>query len=266
MIITTEDVDRTGEVIKIDGWNIENYMANPVVLFGHDYRSLPVGITTELTVKGKKMVAKGYFAPEDANPVAGQVAKLYELGLLKTASVGFIPQYDPKDSSVIIGAELLEWSFTPVPANPHALDVMKGLDVEAFSAKGLISKEKSAEEMIKEIEVKHAERIDELEKELAEVKAGRVLSKNTLKLITEIADKLDSIVSLSAETSQALKDLAASAASEQAPAKNFDSQALDDAKLLEQRNLLKSIATSVQDALRQVNEESKKRKGGENNQ
>jgi len=145
MVITTEDVDRMGETISIDGWDISNYNNNPVVLWAHDYKGLPVGITTKLTKEGKKMIADGYFAPADANPLAGQLAKLYELGLLKTSSVGFIPTYDAKDKTKIVGAELLEWSFTPVPANPHALDVMKEAKLEVAAFKSLMADEKDGE-------------------------------------------------------------------------------------------------------------------------
>jgi hypothetical protein len=37
VIMTTDKKDRDGEIIKIDGWNFENFMKNPVVLYGHNY-------------------------------------------------------------------------------------------------------------------------------------------------------------------------------------------------------------------------------------
>ena len=143
MVITTETVDRTGEVVKLDGWDTENYMKNPVVLFAHDYHSLPVGITTNLYVQDGEMIAEGYFASEDANPLAGQLAKLYQAGLMRTCSVGFIPTYSRTDSTVIEKAELLEWSFVPVPANPQALTLLSIDMQKEFVTKGLLIEEKA---------------------------------------------------------------------------------------------------------------------------
>ena len=40
VIMTTEKKDRDGEVIKLDGWQFDNYMKNPVVLYGHNYWGL----------------------------------------------------------------------------------------------------------------------------------------------------------------------------------------------------------------------------------
>jgi hypothetical protein len=68
-------------------------------------------------------VAKGRFAPEDANPFAQQVRKLYDAKIIKTTSVGFIAR--EMEGNVITKAELLEFSFVPVPANPMALSLAK---------------------------------------------------------------------------------------------------------------------------------------------
>lgn len=133
VIATTQDVDRHGEVIRIDGWEMENYMKNPIILFGHDYWNMDciVGRATEIRFEGGKMIVKGVFASGEANPKAQQLRKLYEEGIVKTVSVGFIPrQRDEQDRDVITKAELLEISFVPVPANPEALSVMKGLGID----------------------------------------------------------------------------------------------------------------------------------------
>lgn len=122
VIATTEGVDRDGEVIMIKGWDFTNFMKNPVVLFGHDYWSFPIGAVTELTPDDSKVVAKGVFARTEE----GQKARvLYEDGILKTVSVGFIPK--ERNGNVITKAELLELSFVPVPSNPEALDMMKAI-------------------------------------------------------------------------------------------------------------------------------------------
>jgi hypothetical protein len=122
VIISTSDEDRQGDSIDQSKWNLKNFESNPVVLWAHDYYSLPVGIATKIGVEGGKLVAEGKFAPAELNPFAGQVAKLYEAGFIKTTSVGYMQH---EDGSL----ELLEFSFVPVPANPYALSMreMKAL-------------------------------------------------------------------------------------------------------------------------------------------
>lgn len=127
VIATTESVDRQGESILLKGWDIKNYMNNPVILWGHDYWSLPIGKATEVNIEGDKMVIKGIFASTE---FAQEVRKLYDEGIVKTVSVGFIPL--EKQGNVITKAELLELSFVPVPANPDALSLQKMQKVEAM--------------------------------------------------------------------------------------------------------------------------------------
>lgn len=147
MVITTEAVDRYGDSIKIDGWNLENYIANPVVLIGHDYWKLPVGITTELEVKDGKIIARGYFASAEMNPEAQYVRRLYDAGLMRASSVGLLVL--KREGNDIVEAELLEWSFVTVPANPEALTLAADtLDMapKAVIAKGFMAREVAEEE------------------------------------------------------------------------------------------------------------------------
>ena len=44
-IITTGDADRENDVIDPAGWDLSSYLKNPVVMFAHDYGSLPVART-----------------------------------------------------------------------------------------------------------------------------------------------------------------------------------------------------------------------------
>src|SRR5580704_12810588 len=102
VIISTEDTDRSGEIVKQSGWELTNYKNNPIVLWGHDYYSLPVGVCLETYLTEKDGVpalgARGVFLSADINPLAQQVRKLYEFGLKTghnvgcTTSVGFIPK------------------------------------------------------------------------------------------------------------------------------------------------------------------------------
>jgi HK97 family phage prohead protease len=139
VIISTDAVDRQGEIVDQSGWDLTFYKMNPVVLWAHDYYSMPIGVCDEIGLQNGKLVAKGRFAPAEANPFAQQVRALYDAGMLRTTSVGFIVH--EADGEKITKAELLEFSFVPVPANPLALSLrqMKELGIEQsiFAAKGI---------------------------------------------------------------------------------------------------------------------------------
>lgn len=143
VIISTADIDRQGESIDQNGWDLTFYKLNPVVLWAHDYWSLPIGICDEIAVQDGKLVAKGRFAPEECNAFAQQVRRLYDAKIVRTTSVGFIPL--EMDGSNIKRAELLEFSFVPVPANPYALSLRQikelALDTAMLKMKGLEIKE-----------------------------------------------------------------------------------------------------------------------------
>src|SRR3977135_439738 len=69
VIISTEDTDRSGEIVKQSGWELANYKNNPIVLWGHDYYSLPIGVCTETYLTEHNGVAalgaKGVFLSAD---------------------------------------------------------------------------------------------------------------------------------------------------------------------------------------------------------
>lgn len=122
VIASTADFDRDGEKILVEGWDFKNYLQNPIILFGHKYNDLNaiIGAATDIQTNKSEVIISGVFAATDA----GQYArKLYDDGILRTVSVGFIPR--KRDANIITEAELLEVSFVPVPANPHALSLSK---------------------------------------------------------------------------------------------------------------------------------------------
>ena len=150
MTVTTADFDRYGESIDLDSWDLSHYLKNPVVLWGHDYSKLPVGVTTSITKTKDGLVAEGYFAPEEANPDAQKIRRLYDAGLIRASSVGLIVH--EREGNVIVKAELLEWSFVTVPANPHALTAAKdlGMDIAELLSRGILVKAEGEE--VEEVE------------------------------------------------------------------------------------------------------------------
>lgn len=136
VVISTDDIDRSGESISIDGWDLKNYMKNPIVLWGHNHSILPVGVATKVYKDGNKLVAEGKFADHE---FAQEVRKLYEMGILKTTSVGFIPKKFDEEGNTILEAELLEFSFVSVPMNANALSLLSSseLSIDKMVSKGL---------------------------------------------------------------------------------------------------------------------------------
>lgn len=125
--ISTEDIDRDEECIKAEGWNLTNYLKNPVVLWAHQYDEPPVGKAVYIAPKDGKLVSRVLFADKETYPFADTVYRLCKGGFLSATSVGFQPndweigqkEGDPKKT--YLKQELLEFSIVPVPSNPNAL-------------------------------------------------------------------------------------------------------------------------------------------------
>ena len=114
-------IDRHGESLNPMGWILDNYLKNPVILFAHDYSSLPIGKAVKVWIENKQLMFTIQFAD---TPMANQVFDLFKGGFLNAFSVGFIPTkfgVSGNDEYTYMEQELLELSAVPVPANPEAL-------------------------------------------------------------------------------------------------------------------------------------------------
>lgn len=123
-VASTEAVDRDGEVIRQAGWDLKNYLKNPVLMLMHNYQEFPVGRVTNIEVMNGQLTFEAVFSKTLEK--ATEAYNLVQEGILSAFSVGFIPrQYDPNDANIITEAELLEISLVPVPANPQAIVLAK---------------------------------------------------------------------------------------------------------------------------------------------
>ena len=168
VIASTEDIDRDGEKIIVDAWDLKNYKKNPIILCCHNWYDVEdvIGRATNIKQEGKKLIIEWVFSK--TNPKAKLVKDLYDEWILKTVSVGFIPR--EREWNTITKAELLELSFVPIPANPNALtDEQKALIKKLEATKQEEGKEegKQAESEIKEIK----EILNWLVGEVKEIKA-----------------------------------------------------------------------------------------------
>ena len=123
VVASTEDSDRSWEIIKAAWWDYSNFMKNPVIIANHVYKiENIVGKATDIYVKDNQLIIEWIFS--EANPLGKLLADLYDEGMVKKLSVWFIPKgRDDGNKRIITNAELLELSFVAVPCNPNALSL-----------------------------------------------------------------------------------------------------------------------------------------------
>ena len=144
-VISDASVDRVGDVVDVDGWELKNFKKNPVVLFAHRYDQPAVGQATKVWTEDNKLRARVQFAP---TALGQEMQSLYAGRFMRATSVGFMPleQEERKVSEEEAAKygfhmptrykrqELLEFSLVPVPANANALAaaITGGLQAKAF--------------------------------------------------------------------------------------------------------------------------------------
>lgn len=142
-IISDESVDRMDDRVMVEGWELEPFNANPVVLFAHDNWSPPVGRGLATFVQGTQLVSRAQFMPQDLYPFSYMLFRMYMGGYMRAVSVGFIPkswrvpaQDEARGYGVdFVKQELTEYSCVPVPANPNALMQARGAGIDTAPMK-----------------------------------------------------------------------------------------------------------------------------------
>ena len=145
--ITTKSVDRDGEIVVPKGAILDHYRKNPVVLFGHDYKSIPIGKSLWIKADEKGLIAKTQYAK---HAKAEEIYQYRKDGFPMAKSIGFIPLSSVEEADFgtldlkalgLVEADLkgatrvypewlmLEYSDVPIPSNPDALQlaISKGI-------------------------------------------------------------------------------------------------------------------------------------------
>jgi hypothetical protein len=73
-VLSTDEVDRHGDVIVPQGWQLESYLRNPVFLWAHDYARPVIGRAASVWKEPHRLLARMEFAPTE---FAQEVAFLY---------------------------------------------------------------------------------------------------------------------------------------------------------------------------------------------
>lgn len=121
-IASTNSVDRHGEIVDNNGWDLKSYKKNPVILWAHDHNEPAIGTAKKIWVDGVGKKAKLMIQPvlHDLTDKAKAIKALVDGGVIKTLSVGFKPLESP-DGVTFTKNELLEVSMVNVPANADAM-------------------------------------------------------------------------------------------------------------------------------------------------
>lgn len=139
-----ETKDRDGDTLQATGARLDNYRRNPVVLWAHDHKGLPVAKALSIeAVDGVGLRAQIQFPPRGVDEFADRVHSMWAAGFLNAASVGFIPRAGNPNKSgggnTFTEWELLEFSIVPVPANADALRLAaKALDAGMIEKAGRV--------------------------------------------------------------------------------------------------------------------------------
>ena len=179
-MVSMESVDRDEDIILADGAIIDNYLRNPVVLWGHNYSDPEAIVARALEVVkipgvGVKLVFQ--FIERGINKTADLVRDLWDGGYLRAMSVGFFPQVseprvdengERRRGYIYRAWELLEGSIVTIPANQDALR----LAISDMTQKGY--KPETVEALL--------------------TKRGRVLSASNEKRIREAITSLQAVI------------------------------------------------------------------------
>ncbi len=161
-VISTDDVDRDGDIVDQKGWDFKEFTSNPICLLGHDHQK-PVGkwanISTRQKANGRGLetVADLVLAPPVSDTLKYANA-LVEAGILNSCSVGFaVKAYEKRKGAdgkpltkghLIKSAVLREVSLVSVPANAAAIRIAKSHSISQDVVKSLLVKSEGSDSAV----------------------------------------------------------------------------------------------------------------------
>jgi HK97 family phage prohead protease len=150
-VISTDDPDRDEDIVKQDGWQLDEFMANPICLLQHDHKQ-PIGRWSNIQTRAREKGGYETIADLTLAPPVSDVLKyanaLVSAGILNATSVGFgVKSFEkrkdaqgrPRKGMVVHKAVLREVSLVSVPANANAIRIAKSLDISNDVVKTFVS-------------------------------------------------------------------------------------------------------------------------------
>lgn len=164
-VASDETVDRYGDIVSVDGWDLKNFRRNPMFLWMHSQYQ-PIGTVKKIGVEGDKLLATVKFFDAGDSKMADDLWKLVKKRKLRAVSVGFTVKSDEDIEAIrdenervtgfrFLRQELLELSLVSVPANPNALQVARSMGLP----EDLISQALPLDALVRDEQVKARQRL-----------------------------------------------------------------------------------------------------------
>lgn len=140
-VISDSTRDRHKTKLNSKGWQLDNYLRNPIVGYNHNVyggsffaNNSPDNVIgkSSVSIENDMLIGQVVFEPHSINPLAEKIFQKVKFGTLRAASVGFIEIGKGKfgegdeerggknETYYFEGQELLEWSIVNIPSNPSA--------------------------------------------------------------------------------------------------------------------------------------------------
>ena len=115
------------------GWQLDNFLTNPVFLWAHDAGQPPIGRVSYVNKVGSELRGAVRYATADEYPFADTIYRLTKGGFINAVSVSWLPlnwNYSTDKNRPggvdFLEQELLEVSAVPLPSLPTALATSRG--------------------------------------------------------------------------------------------------------------------------------------------
>ena len=146
VVMSTSSVDRGRDVILQGGWKLDNFKANPVLQWAHQYALPPVGQVRGVEVIGDRLIGRELIFLDESLAPAGMAPEHLKFAMmigrmythasrfLRAFSIGMRPEkwaYNEERGGVdFIEQELLELSPCSIPMNQECLSGAKSAGID----------------------------------------------------------------------------------------------------------------------------------------
>lgn len=190
VIASSGRLNRLDEIIDVRGGKFDNYLKNPVVLWAHEWDSLPIGRALSLKIRhtaedgSDALVIRVEFSPLEE---AQSIKELYKRGFLNAFSIGFITNDATRDKEKgirrVTDWEMLELSCVVIPADANAL----------VATLSLLTQKEDKHEEIDEVWRDTANRMRHL---TSEIYKARSIDDTELAMLCELANHAITLMAL----------------------------------------------------------------------
>jgi hypothetical protein len=153
-VVTTNSLDRSGDIVEQGGIDWGEYLTNPVVQFAHASDELPIATSSTPYRVGNGTQAIAKFPPTGVAPSADQCAAAVRAGLLRGASIGFIPlewtlakERDRPFGLNFKRIKVIEYSLCAIPCNPDCL-LQGPVDAKSVDGYAVAARQAEAKNLI----------------------------------------------------------------------------------------------------------------------